>query len=92
MLTFEVTQSDYNALSKSEQNSVANNGCGKELANYIRVERNGQTIYLENDAIEPEDARFSRDLSWVKEALDYAYQCGVHDGKLAVGNLGGSQC
>jgi len=82
MVTFEISTPEFYQLTPDEQSSVSNNGCGKEYANYIRIQRNGETVYLESDAMEPEDARLTRDLSWVKEVIQYAYQCGKADGGL----------
>jgi hypothetical protein len=81
LVDFEVTLCTFEELTPAEQAGTSTNGCGKEYANYIRVKRGSQTIWLESDAMEPEDARFTRDLSWIKEALDYAYQCGIADGR-----------
>jgi hypothetical protein len=77
--TFEVSTSAFEELTEAEQNCASNNGSGKEYANYIRITRNGSTVWLESDAMEPEDARFSRDLQWIVEALRYAYECGRAD-------------
>ena len=33
------------------------------------------------DRMEPEDARFCRDLSWIREELDCAYELGYRHGK-----------
>jgi hypothetical protein len=80
MNKFEVTEPEFGELTEDEKACCSNNGSGKEYANYIRVSRNGQAVFLENDAMEPEDARFSRDLGWVKKAIEYAYKCGLTDG------------
>jgi hypothetical protein len=79
--TFEVMSLSFDDLTEAEKASASNNGSGKEYANYIRVTRNGSVVYLESDAMEPEDARFSRDLGWIAGALRDAYQAGVSDGK-----------
>lgn len=42
---------------------------------------NGEPHFYEVDEWEPEDARFTRDLSWIAGALRKAYACGVIDGK-----------
>ena len=48
---------------------LSNNGSGKECASYIVIaDRKGRRIY--SDAMEPEDARFDRDLSWIVEELN----------------------
>ena len=77
MLT--VTSPDFKELTEDEKNSVANNGAGKEYASYLRVEHDDKTILLENDAMEPEDASFSRDLSWVGDIIKKAYELGKAD-------------
>lgn len=78
---FNVEIHDFDRLSEIERVGASNNGSGKEYANYLRVTELGDTVFLENDAMEPEDARFSRDLSWVKAAIEYAYECGFKDGR-----------
>lgn len=40
-----------------------------------------ETILILSDAIEPEDARFTRDLSDVQCAIEKAYELGLRDGK-----------
>ncbi len=81
MSTYVVTTPEYESLTPEETLGVSDNGIGKEYANYIRIIRNGETVWLESDAMEPEDARFSRDLKWVIDALRHAYECGVVDGR-----------
>lgn len=78
-VSFEVTSPRYEDLTEDERDGASNNGSGKEYASYLRVSRNGETKFLESDAMEPEDARLSRDLSWVKSAIEFAYQCGRED-------------
>lgn len=80
-MSLEITTPNFEDLTKQEQADASSNGGGKEYANYIRISRNGESVYLESDAMEPEDARFTRDLEWIKDAIAYAYQCGVQDGK-----------
>jgi hypothetical protein len=86
---FEVTSLNFDDLTASEKANAANNGSGKEYANYIRVTRNGKTAYTESDAMEPEDARFSRDLNWIAQALRDAYSAGVEDGRAAIAKATG---
>ncbi len=43
---------------------VSHNGSGAEYANYILIE-DGQYRECYSDAMEPEDARFTRDLGWI---------------------------
>ena len=74
-----VMRMEYNELSDVEKKYASNNGCGKEYATYVKVVYNGDTIFIESDAMEPEDATFSRDLSWIFEALSECYELGRQD-------------
>ena len=59
----------YDDLTKEEQEDQSNNGGGKEYATYIIIEdEKGRRIY--SDAMEPEDATFYRDLSWIVNELE----------------------
>ena len=75
----EVTLEGYNNLSETEKDNASDNGSGKEYACYIRIKHNGATIVLESDAVEPEDATFGRDFSWIIDALKKCYELGVAD-------------
>ena len=77
MSNFTVALVGFDDLTDEEKCGVSNNGSGKEYANYIRVTNNGETICLESDAMEPEDCRFSRDLSWIVDAIKQAYEIGT---------------
>jgi len=60
---------NFEELTKEEQEMQPNNGAGKEYALYIVIEdKYGKRIY--SDAMEPEDASFSRDLSWIVDELE----------------------
>jgi hypothetical protein len=72
----KITLESFEDLTDEEKNNVPNNGSGKEYANYIRVEHNGETLFLESDAMEREDAVFLRDLSWIIDALNKCYEIG----------------
>lgn len=72
----------YQDLSDDEVELVPQNGCGAERASYIRVIHNGKHVRLESDAMEPEDASFYRDLSWIPDAIVEAYKLGFQDGKV----------
>ena len=72
----KVTIVRYDDLPEDEKDNQPNNGCGKEYACYLKVEIPGEAPVYYSDAMEPEDARFYRDLSWVKDALLAAYQAG----------------
>lgn len=78
----KVMQLSFDELSPEEQNGVSNNGSGKEYATYLKVVHDGKTILLESDAMEPEDARFYRDLAWIPKALEQVYQLGKNDARL----------
>ncbi len=75
----EITSLEYEGLTSDEQFCVPNNGHGKEDATYIKVTHRGETICLESDAMEAEDARFYRDLSWIKNIILKAYELGKQD-------------
>lgn len=71
-----VTVVSFNDLSEEEKDNQPDNGAGKEEASYLRVEILGKAPIYYSDAMEPEDAKFKRDLSWIKSALLAAYQAG----------------
>ena len=52
---------------------------GKEEATYLRITHKGKTIGLFSDAVEPEDATFGRDYSWIGDIILKAYQLGIED-------------
>lgn len=56
---------------------LSGNGSGKEYATYLLVNHNGELVTLESDAMEPEDARFGKDLSWIPELLKRVYMLGA---------------
>lgn len=72
----KVTIESFEYLSEAEQDRAPNNGVGKHMANYLRVTHDGDTIVLESDAMEPEDATFTRDMSWVVEVIRMVYEIG----------------
>jgi len=74
MLT--VKNESFDDLADSEKNEVPNNGSGKEYAGYLRVILDGASVALYSDAMELEDARFCRDLKWIKGAIEAAYNAG----------------
>ena len=73
----KVEQLRFNDLTDDEKEDASNNGAGKEYANYIKITHNGKVICFESDAMEPEDATFGRDLSWVADMLEQCYVFGV---------------
>jgi len=74
---FKVTLVRYEDLPNDIKDSQPDNGCGRDYANYLKLEF-GERIFYESDAMEPEDATFRRDLLWVKDALVKAYQEGLN--------------
>ncbi len=77
----EIKLQGFEDLNDSEKCSVSNNGSGKEYACYLRMLHNGETVALESDAMEPEDARLYRDLAWVERLIKQAYLMGIKDAK-----------
>ena len=66
----------YEDLPEDERYAQPNNGNGREDAHYLKVEIPGKgTVYF-SDAMEPEDARFSRGLGWIQSAIISAYWAG----------------
>jgi hypothetical protein len=59
----------FDNLTEDQKINVPDNGSGKEWANYIHIEWDDGTESLFSDAMQPEDASFSRDLSWVPEVI-----------------------
>ena len=48
-----------------------------EGSHYMTItDDDGNVIRVESDRMEPEDAVFYRDLSWVKDAIEQAYELG----------------
>lgn len=74
---FKVEIQSFQQLSAEERACASTNGIGKECANYLRVTYGGDLILLESDAMEPEDCRFSRDLKWIRAALESAFLMGA---------------
>jgi len=79
MLTVEMVE--FEDLTEEEQELQPNNGNGKECANYIKMTKDGETIMILSDAVEREDATFSRDFSNVIDAIELAYEIGMVDGR-----------
>ena len=72
---------NYDDLTGSEKEKQPNNGCGKWNATYIKISDAGRTLMILSDAMEPEDATFTRDLWKVVDAINLAYIRGIQDGK-----------
>ena len=81
ILDFEELQTHKLVSKETIEYGLSNNGCGKEYANYILVSHDDKLVFLESDAMEPEDKSFSRNLRWIVAALKEAYDLGVEDGK-----------
>ena len=78
-MTMRIEQLSYNDLpiwAKDLSSAFPDNGHGREYAEYLIVYENGEFSQMFSDAMEPEDATFSRDLSWVKDAILEAYEAG----------------
>jgi len=56
-----------------------NNGYGKEEASYLKVEFSDGRVEYYSDAMEPEDARFERDLHWVMRVIQEAHKDGLQE-------------
>lgn len=70
----------YNYLTEEEKSHQPDNGNGKEYANYIKISKEGETIRILSDAVEPEDATFSRDFNEVVDVIQLVYEIGKSDG------------
>lgn len=75
----EVKLVEYADLTDEELEYVPDNGCGKLEVYYLKVTHGGRVIALESDAMEPEDATFTRDLVWIKSLLLKCYEIGKKD-------------
>ena len=51
-----------------DRDELPNNGAGKEWASYLLIE-DGEYRACYSTAMEPEDATFGRDLSWIRDEL-----------------------
>ena len=54
--------------------------CGDSYGEYILIYPKDRLIFWRSNEIEPEDIKFSRDLSWVPEMIEKAYKLGLRDG------------
>lgn len=79
-MSLETEMVRYDMLSEDEKLGQPNNGAGADMATYLRIYHNGNLIDTYSDAMEPEDARFFRDLSWIEKAIGQAYRLGLEDG------------
>jgi hypothetical protein len=69
----------YDDLPEDVKEDQPNNGSGKEYSSYLMVKFPEQEPRYFSDAMEPEDACFGRDLSWVKDIILEAYEKGMTD-------------
>lgn len=76
MTDYKVSILSFDDLTEEERDWQPDNGGGKDSAQYLKIEYKGEVIAIESDAMEPEDVRFSRDLNWIKSALEKAYELG----------------
>ncbi len=47
---------------------------------FILVYHRGELVFHACDNMEPEDATFCRDLSWISDVVEKAYKLGLKDG------------
>ena len=66
-------------LPEEHKKSLSENGSGSEYATYLIISHNDKIIRVASDAMEPEDAIFSRDLNWIKDAIENVYKIGQID-------------
>ena len=78
----KVTRLSYDDLTENEKCGMPENGNGAEFASYLKATYDGRTILLMSDAMEKEDARFSRDVAWIPGIILMAYKLGFEDGGL----------
>ena len=71
---------DFTTEEKREWIMPTTNGAGHEDCSYIVEINKGEIIAVNSDAMEPEDASFTRDLRWIVESLKNAYKIGFLDG------------
>jgi hypothetical protein len=71
---------DYNNLPENLQDTVPSSYYEEIRTHYLLVEVDGNIIRVENDCMEPEDATFYRDLYWIKDAIEKAYEIGKDEG------------
>lgn len=74
---FSVRIIGFEDLTEREKEEAPDNGCGKEYANYLQVKWKGETVVFKSDAVESEDATFTRDFDWVITAIKKAYELGT---------------
>lgn len=75
----KIQKLNYEDLTLLEADLAPDNGSGKDMSNYLRITYEDGNSVTVSDAMEPEDATFSRDLSWIKDALLMAYEQGIKD-------------
>jgi len=78
-MSYKVETLSFQDLQEQETRHISDNGWGKENASYLRITVDGVST-LQSDAMEPEDVKFHRDLSWIADALMEAYEVGRRDG------------
>jgi len=81
--TYKVERWEFNDFTEDQQNDWcdSNNGGGREWASYLVVLVDGEIDQVYSDAMEPEDAKFYRDLDWIAGALKAAYDFGRKNGR-----------
>lgn len=76
----KIIECKFEDLTYGERALAPENGSGMEYANYIKITHNGKSVLFASDAMEPEDALFTRDLDWIVPALRRCYEIGRSEG------------
>ena len=53
-----------------------------DIALFFVVRKEGKSLFVKCDLMQPEDARFNRDLKWVPELAKLMYNQGLEEGFL----------
>lgn len=69
---------DFDELTERHPDKADEYYCGED-DQYLVVYIDDELFSVESDRMEPEDARFTRSLSWVADLVEDAYNRGYHD-------------
>ena len=72
-MTYSVEQVDWDGLPEEYKEEYDETN----YANYLVIREGGKVREVHSDNMEPEDAVFYRDLSWIEAALEEAYELGL---------------